>query len=372
MLAPSDAMNRAREQNGADWDAKLIHVSGFLDYLNPAIQDLLMPRDLIVLQRNIISPDVVDIIRYFQGLGKPVCADLDDMYQALPWSNPAHPFWIQNTAKLDPPPLVALEKGLKQSNGLIAPNRQLLSDWSYIVKGFYLPNYARREWWTDLPSRADSKAAVKLSNRIVIGWGGSVSHYDSWWGSGIREAAQLICRKYPEVLWMICGNDPRIYEQLPVPFDQRRQFAGVPPQDWPKVVKTFDIGVAPLHGFYDQRRSWIKGLEYGLAGTPWIGASGEPYRDLADVGTLIDPGVDSWYYALDRMIGNLAKEQELAESRVPYYQEYFIDNQLDTCRKVYEGVIENFKLEHGRLPNVYYVNWDGKPPPTTMKGTVIR
>jgi len=378
MLAPADAMNRAREKDGADWDAKLIHISGFTDYLAPAIQDLIMPRDLIIVQRNVISPEVIEIIRYWQGLGKPVAVDLDDMYQSLPWSNPAHAFWIQNSAKLDPPPLVSLERGLKQSNGLISPNRNLLNDWSYVVKGFHLPNYARAEWWTSpstssgsVQSHSDVKAAAGLSDRIVIGWGGSVSHYDSFWGSGIRDAAAMVCRKYPQVLWLICGNDPRIYEQLPVPYDQRKLQPGVPPSAWPKVVKLFDIGVAPLHGYYDQRRSWIKGLEYGLAGVPWVGTDGEPYGDLASVGTLIDNNPDTWYESLCYTIDNLEKEQALAEQRVSYYQQFFIDNQLEVYRKTYNGIIENFRMEHGRLPNVYYVNWEDRKQPSAMKGTVL-
>jgi hypothetical protein len=370
-LAPCDAMNRAREKDGADWDAKMIHISGFVQYLDRAIQDLVMPRDIIIVQRNIITPEIVDIMRYWQGLGKSLCVDLDDMYQSLMWSNPAHAFWIENSAKLDPPPLVALERGLKQSNGLISPNRNLLSDWSYVTKGFYLPNYARSEWWTDLPTRVEMKERLGVKDRIVIGWGGSVSHYDGWWGSGLREAAALIARKYPQVTFMICGNDPRIYEQLPVPFDQRKQQPGVEPSAWPKIVKSFDIGLAPLHGYYDQRRSWLKGLEYGLAGVPWVGTTGEPYSDLRGLGYLIDNGVDSWYEHLCYIIDHLEKEQTVAEQRIPTFQQWFIGNQLETCRKVYQGVIDNFRMEHGRLPNVYYVNWEGRKPPTAQKGTVL-
>ena len=360
MLAPANAMSAAGER-GEDWKAKMIHVSGFANYLDPVIQDHVGPSDLIIFQRNLVTEEVFDAIQYWQGMGKPVAADLDDAYQILPWSNPAHKFWVENPNKMDPPPLQMLEKGLSMCDALISPNRVLLSDWQHVVQGYYLQNFAREEWWNNLPSRAERKKELGLEDRVVIGWGGSISHYDSWWGSGIREAAAELCRKHPEVLWLICGNDMRIHDQLPVPLANKQQQVGVPPSEWPKVVRTFDIGVAPLFGIYDQRRSWIKGLEYGLAGVPWIATGGEPYRDMASLGTLIHNGANAWYTELTRAVESLASLQVQSEARIPVFQHWFIGNQLPTLRKVYSEIIGRFIVDHGRLPGLTYVNWDSKP-----------
>ena len=360
MLCPSDAVNKAAETDVKykDWSAKLIHVSGFANFLSPAIQDWVMPADIVIVQRNVIIDGVLDAMRYFQGMGKPCAVDLDDAYHMLPWSNPAHRFWIENTAHLAEPPIDILEKALALSDGLIAPNRLLLSDWQHATRGYYVPNYARGQWWMDLPTRAELKAKLDLGDRIVIGWGGSVSHYDSWWGSGLREAATRISAKHPRVTWLICGNDPRVYQMLPVPSDQKRLQPGVLPQEWPKIVQSFDVGVAPLFGPYDQRRSWIKGLEYGLAGVPWIGTIGEPYRDLNGLGYQIGGGIDEWCRALDHVLSNLESEQARAVERIPHFRQWLVENQLDNLAQVYQQIIADFRTERGQLPGVNYVNWE--------------
>jgi hypothetical protein len=344
----------------------LVHISGFMDFLSPQIQDLIMPADIIILQRNLLHPILFDAMRYFQGMGKPCVVDLDDAYQSLPWSNPAKPFWhlnpFQNPEGVTEPggALKMLEEGLRLSNGLVAPNRLLLKDFEYASgNSYYLQNYAEPEWWTNLPDRQTLKQERGFEDRIVIGWGGSVSHYDSFWGSGVRQAAERICKRHPEVLWLICGNDRRVFDQLPVDRLQKATQGGVPPQEWPRTVASFDIGVAPLFGPYDQRRSWIKGIEYLLGGVPWIGTEGEPYRDLEGLGTLTPGGVEAWEDALEAKITNLKREQERALSLVPLARERFIaDNQLETFRTVFEQIKQDFSTNLNGLPGVVYV----KPP----------
>lgn len=335
--------------------AKLIHVSGFMDFLNPAIQDHVGKASVIIFQRNVIDTSVHQVIRYWQGMGKPVVVDLDDAYHILPWSNPAHQFWIQHEEGIA---LQHLEDGLSISDGLIAPNRLLLSDWAHVCKGYYLPNFAERKWWENLPTRQEAKEQRGLKDRIVIGWGGSVSHYDSWWGSGLMEAAKRISVRHPEVTWMICGNDTRMLQQLEVSPYQKYLQPGVEPGVWPSVVKTFDIGIAPLFGPYDQRRSWIKGLEYMLAEVPWIGTIGEPYRDLTQFGKLIKNGADNWEISLETMITDLVKEQERAKPFRPIAEQWFAENQINTFKAMFETIVKEYQIERttgSRLPGVAYV-----------------
>lgn len=370
-LGPSDAFNRA----GGKWSGKLLHASGFLNYLSPVVQNYVMQADLITVQRNVIDPQILESIKYFMGLGKPVAIDLDDAYHILPWSNPAHQFWVERDdiyanstpgysqfgpaqtnghGKVNGAALRYLEDGLRLTQALIAPNRNLLNDWGHVCRGYYLQNYAESGWWVNLPTREEVKKEKGLEGKIVIGWGGSVSHYDSWYGSGIFEAAGRICRRHSNVVWLICGNDGRIHKDLPVPYDQKASQPGVPAQDWPRSVRGFDIGVAPLWGIYDQRRSWIKGMEYSLAGVPWAGTSGEVYRDLADTGTLVPNGADAWELAIERLIGNLEREQQAMEARIPEAQgRFLVDNNLDKFERVYRQVITDFQtMGVGVLPGV--------------------
>lgn len=338
-----------------DWSCKLIHYSGFLQYLDPAIQDIIGPADVVTVQRNLVSEEIFNSIRYWQGLGKTVVADIDDAYPILPWSNPAHEFWINDPAKIEP--IKKLEEGIKLCGFLTSPNRLILQDWSHVSKGYQLQNFARREWWTDLKPRSEVKEVLGLTDRIIIGWGGSVSHYDSFWGSNIFDAAKNIVKHYPQVVFMICGNDPRLYEQLPVHKDNKYFQHGVEPNKWPGIVKVFDIGVAPLFGVYDQRRSWIKTLEYGLAGVPWVATDGEPYKDHAHLGRMVKNSASEWEYQIESIIKQLPTEQMMAEKRIAHYQQWFIDNQLDLYEKVFKQIIAE-KQAVQRLPGITYVNWN--------------
>jgi glycosyltransferase involved in cell wall biosynthesis len=131
---------------------------------------------------------------------------------------------------------------------------------------------------------------------------------------------------------------------------------GVPPDDWPKIVKMFDIGVAPLFGIYDQFRSWIKGMEYLLAGVPWVGTAGEPYSDIAQAGILIKNSTDAWDNAIEGVINNLSTAKEVARARLPIAQDMLlVDRNLHIYEQVYKQVIQGFNNEHVQLPNVYHV-----------------
>jgi len=346
--------------NRNGWNAKLIHYTGFMasapsstipyDF---AVGEWLREADLIIVQRNIIMPDVVNAMKYWQAVkNKVVVVDLDDAYHMLDASNPALTFWHENREQNHA--MDYLIEGLSISDGLIAPNRNLLNDFNTLagVPGYYLQNYAEKDWWTDLPSRDEMKKKLGLEGRIVIGWGGSVSHFNSFVGSGVMEAAGLIAKRYPEVTFLICGNDGRILENLPVPASQLQHQDSVPPSEWPKVVKTYDIGMAPLFWDYDHRRSWLKGIEYALAGVPWIGSGGgvnATYSDLAHLGTLVKNTELNWYNALQSKIDNLGKEQIKAERFIPQAQKLFIaDNQTAVFEAVYRQIIGDTR-KRGRI-----------------------
>jgi len=316
--------------------------------LNPEVQEIVRPADVVIMQRNLLSQSVWNFCDYWRGMGKLVLSDLDDAYQIMPQSNPAYPFWHENKGNLPEEPIKILTTGLSHTDGLLAPNRVLLDDWKHVVPGYFLPNYATGAWYRDLPKR-------ERGDELVIGWGGSVSHYDSWWGSGIREALNAICAEFPHVKVKICGNDKRIFDQLPVPASQKIHQPGVPPEEWPKQVASFDIGVAPLFGPYDQRRSWIKALEYLLVGIPWVGAAGEPYSDFKEYGALVEEGINNWHKALREVVVHYDDYLERAQANRAVGWEYTLERAIEDGR--YEKLFRTIHKRGTILPNIAYVNW---------------
>lgn len=377
MLSPSDAINRYAEAHPDEgWSAKLMHWTGFVASIpgpnyQRAMQKWPGRADLIIFQRNVIREECINAIDYWRFMGKAVVIDLDDEYKSLPYSNPARRFWFENeeivaAGQDEPDPnhhINLLTEGVRRSNGLIAPNRNLLEAWAAETRGhgYYLQNYAERGWWVDLPERAALKAEQGLTDKVVIGWGGSMSHYDSFVGSGVLEAARRLTIKHPNLLWLICGGDTRPLKLLDVPAHNKAHQQGVPPSDWPKIVKMFDIGIAPLSGWYDQNRSWIKGIEYSLAGVPWVGTQGGRNGTYSDIqGPLIFNGVEQWESALGNLIVNLEAAQAQANALIPHAQQQFIaDNNIEVYRRVYGKIIQDAAEQNratvSMLPGVTHV-----------------
>ncbi|MBU2685785.1 MAG: hypothetical protein KKF27_21300, partial [Gammaproteobacteria bacterium] len=268
--------------------------------------------------RNIILTEVWKATQYWLGMGKPVTLDLDDAYHMLRHSNPAHEFWNNRQEGQQQTPLEQLRAIMPLLDCFTSPSQLLLEDWLGVAQRTY--------WW---PNWAVGKRYENLKKEphegCIIGWGGSSSHWDTFWFTPVLEALKRVCDLRPQVRVRICGFDRRIYDMVPLPEGRKEHVPYVPPDRWPANIAQFDIGIAPLAEEYDQRRSWLKGIEYMLARVPWIGTEGWPYKELARWGTLVPNDLDAWVGALidhidhprDPMPGYLAGLDRTLERRAP-------------------------------------------------------
>ena len=344
-------MNSENTAGRTPHTAQLYYLPTAIDWNHIAVQRELGKADVLVFQRNILFKEVWDAMDYWRALGKAVVVDLrpDDFYQQLPPSNPAHEYWVRNRGGISPPPVEALIEGMRHADAITSPSKVILADWAHILPGYWIPNWTRRAWYERLnqkPVGAPDMMLAQAMNaegvgvlnaalrpdsegQIIIGWGGSISHVDSWIYSGAIEALDRVFAKYPQVVLKFCGHESRLdYILDRWPGRVIRQ-GGVAPEFWPQVVGTFDIGLAPLDtrpldppwregapvASYDERRSWLKGAEYLTAGVPWVGSRSETYNDLSRYGALAANTPDAWFAALDKIIGNLAFEKGKAWDR---------------------------------------------------------
>ena len=323
--------------------------------------------DVIVVQRNLILPQVWEACDYWRALGKLVCADLDDDYPRLTPQNPAYPFWVgKSVDKFEQDfgmtPIDALTEGLNHVDVLLSPNQLILDDWYDIVPGVIVNNYAKSEWYEGIEQKP-------IRDEIVIGWGGSVSHYDSWWFSGVKDAVPVIFERYPNVRFKFCGNDWRMLTCLEREWPEGRWMhqPGVPPEEWPKQVASFDIGLAPLAGpgalqseLYDQHRSWIKASEYLLCGVPWLASPGIVYAALDGLGgyQLKENTTEAWVAAISEMLDNLPSYKRTSAGVMGWAMEnltlrYKVE---DAYIRLFERLKAEVNAERGaRLPNTIYV-----------------
>lgn len=323
------------------------------------------PADVVIVQRNLLGKEVWDACDYWRGVGKLVVADLDDDYPHLPPQNPAYNFWILDKAELKKrtgyTPIEALTEGFRHVDALVSPNELILQDWSHVVRGYWLPNYAQWKWYKSIKQ----KPLPGPDEPIVIGWGGSVSHYDGWFFSGLREAIPVITERYPRVKWKICGGDKRVKELVNELSNGRMiDQEGVPPEEWPKQVASFDIGLAPLCGpgspqseSYDQHRSWLKAVEYALTGVPWIASAGIVYEKLDQQGGfLVENTPDGWTDGIGAMVEKLSQFKRSSKKLMRWARDNLtMEHQVDAYVNVFNQAMGDKMAAIGRrLPNILY------------------
>ena len=360
-LTPADGINASQEHT-----ARCIPLSNFRLYGDAVVQDVVGRADIIVVQRNLLEQAVWDACDYWRLQGKLVVADLDDDYPHLLPQNPAFKFWIEDKASLKEQtgytPIEALTEGFRHVDALVSPNRLILEDWAHVVPGYWLPNFADGKWYKGI----EQKPLPADDEPVIVGWGGSVSHYDGFWFSGLKDAMPIITERYPRVVWKICGSDTRIkrmFREL-LPADRWIDQPGVPPAEWPKQVTSFDVGLAPLCGpgspqgeRYDLRRSWLKAEEYLLCGVPWVASEGVVYKDLDGHGGFMVPNtVDAWVDGIGRVLDNLDAYKTESRELLPWARDNLLmENQVEPYIAVFRRILaERNARANANLPNVVY------------------
>ena len=370
----------------------MLYMPTATDWHHPVVHEILGMADILVYQRNVIAPEVWASMDYWRALGKVVLVDIDDHYPNLPPSNPAHKFWIRNSYSMEPTPIELFKTGLEHANGLIAPSKIILKDWEKVVPGYYWPNYPSIEDYenltlkpmggNDLMFRYDKVEGGDPTlawgvrpyseGQVVIGWGGSISHVDSFLYSGVLEALKRLMQENKNVVFKFCGSEGRLDHWLSeLPEKQMIKQGSVAPQDWPKVISTFDIGIAPLdmrvveaktgneHGeySYDERRSWLKAVEYLCAGVPFVATNSATYETMEPYGKLVENGEENWYQALKARVDSLQHfKTEAQKNRKWGMKKFTIENNTGRLIDFYRKVMIDAELRRGvRFPDVIYL-----------------
>jgi glycosyltransferase involved in cell wall biosynthesis len=336
---PARALNRTPTHR-----ADLLSMSDFARK-TPRASEICTPADVIVIQRNLFGP-VLAAIQHWKARDKTIIADFDDAYHLMPPQVKNHEFWMQGLNRqvgqngnivvnqIDPPPITQFRWGLKLVHAATVPSQLLGDDWKDLTDIYLVPNFIDVEKYLPAPPASNHSG-------IHIGWGGSVSHLQSFTGSGVMKALQRVCEARPAVRVVINGGDQRIFDHLPLPDNQKILRPWVPYAHWPSELSQFDIGIAPLDGEYDQRRSWIKVLEYMLLRIPWIASEGAAYHDLRNYGWLVENKASAWERMLLEMIDHLQHYREEAQKE-PYLfaMSQSMDGNVEKLISIYRTIRE--------------------------------
>jgi hypothetical protein len=259
-----------------------------------------------VLQRGAMPP-VWDALEYWKQQGKIIVTDIDDGYPQIEPSHPAYNFWHRGITRgpdgkplqMPRPAIMDMADGLTRVHGLTAPNKLILADWFDNVKvpGAYLPNYPDVTTYQAKRTRSPEQDGLTW-----VAWGGSAGHLQSFIYSGVLYALARVLSARPLTRFIFVGSDTRMLDAVPLRSGQKQHFNWTPFGEWPALMANFDIGLIPVAGDFDARRSWLKPLEHSLMGVPWIASKSPAYEGLEDYGVFVDNTADAWAAALTELL----------------------------------------------------------------------
>jgi glycosyltransferase involved in cell wall biosynthesis len=323
----------------------------FQVFSNPVYEkdDYIIDADIIILQRNIFGP-IVNKVSYLRAMGKTVLVDLDDAYHLMTSETGLEDqsgFWHMGIVTRDgkkttinPTPITFLEWGVKLAGAVGTPSKVLCQDWvKFGVRTYYLPNYVDLRFYP-----LDKRPPYKEPGKIYIGGGGSLGHRLSWTKSGVQEALVRLLGENHNVTLVWTGDEKIQTFFKDIRPSQRVPMGWIPYASYARSLSILDLGIIPLAGEYDRRRSYIKPLEYATMGIPWVGTDMEPNRNK-DLGTLVVPNTpEAWYDTLKSAVDNIGTlKQEAVARRQSIRETYSIDARVPEIIKTYEKVIKESK-----------------------------
>ena len=305
----------------------------------PECEELTEAADIVFIQRDVFNEVLHRIVQWKQR-GKILVVDLDDAYEHMTENTgcPSYELWANGRIKQDdkwmqlhPKPIDQLKWGVHLTGAVSSPSKVICEDWKEYAKTYLFPNYIDGSIYRRVEN-------YHPDNTVLIGWGGSMTHLYSWQGSGLAEACRRIMKEYPKVNLYLIG-DPRVQKFVDAAPSRKMAVGWVSGAEFGQRLCVADIGVIPLCGEYDRRRSWIKTLEYTILGIPWIGSNMEPNRDIK-TGMLIDNTVDAWHRALTIYLSDLDRFKEQAKENMAIGEALTVDNNVDNLLKLFSKIIE--------------------------------
>lgn len=217
--------------------------------------------NIIVLQRQISDEQLRFINEYKEFSNAKIIYDLDDLISNLPTSNPH---------KIDLPKdvLKKLRRATSLCDRVIVSTEALKIAYKNLHHDIVvLPNYLPLNWWQNIPQEQKTESQSKPR----VGWAGGGSH-----AGDLRLIADVVKALADRVDWVFFGMCPKGTESHIAEFHP-----GIAIDDYPRRLASLnlDLALAPLEiNQFNECKSNLRLLEYGVCGYPVIASDIEPYR----------------------------------------------------------------------------------------------
>jgi len=276
-------------------------------------KEIMDTADIIVIQRQ-ISPETLNFVRDKKRAGKTIIYTLGDNMFNLP---PHSPVFFYYT-----PPIIKTAAKIMKECHAITTTTQYLADTLRHYSGqqhiYTLPHLIAKEHITKI-------TPGKPTDEIRIGWTTTPYHVGDW--PICSHAIKDICKKYPQVrivFWGFINDDMASF----IPKEQLEYYS------WVDVVHYYDcltamdldIGIAPLEDTpYNNCKSSLKFVEYGMLGIPGIYSPTVPYEPVTHLELGLKPKKNrykEWYRWLEFLIENPDERTRIGQNARNYVLEH--------------------------------------------------
>lgn len=213
------------------------------------------------------------------------------------------------------------------------------------IKKVFISRNAMSDEMVDCSNRA-IKEVSKDDEKFVIGYfSGTATHNEDF--QLVAPALTRILDKYDHVYIKLAGRVDAPEELK----DYADRIIYTPYVDWRKLpleLRKSDIILAPLvDSFFNRAKSEIKWSEGSLVGVPVIASDMGAFRDMiqnSKTGVLVENTHDAWFAAIEDMIQNEQKRQDIGEEARNFV--------LSNCRTVGKNAVELKAIIEGITPKV--------------------
>ncbi|MDE2101760.1 MAG: glycosyltransferase, partial [Patescibacteria group bacterium] len=274
--------------------------------------------DLAVTQR-ISTPILLGWIGSFRQNrpGKRLIMDIDDNLRQLPSSNPAAS--VYGNQKIG---TLNFEKAAREVDMLTVSNQELANVYADLNKEILIcPNALDDELFHEFSKKAPTTEEVRKDGEFRIGYAGTATHVADF--ATVVKPLCAFMRKHPEAKLVLFGQDlrPLFHPEF---WGRIEHVHGIAPNEqmvrrpseakdifmrvyYEVLVKLqLDVAIAPLERYtFNKGKSYLKILEYGLAGVPAIATKFGPYAEYAHghkSAVMVASEPREWVQALEHLL----------------------------------------------------------------------
>ena len=305
IIAPMRALNRAGMTQG--WETMRLFQPAEMQRIDA---------DSLVVQRQMEWPQIEALERNARLMRAFRVFEIDDLITNLPVKSVHRAHIHKDIAK-------RFRKAAGLCHRLVVATEPLAKAYAgFSDEVVVCPNYVERARWGELrPARAERK-------RLRVGWAGGVGH-----SGDLELIVDVVRQTAQQVDWVFFGLCP------PALKDVVREFhPGVPLDQYaPKLAALdLDLAVAPLeHNAFNEAKSHLRLLEYGVLGYPVICSDITPYQGDFPVVRVANRFRD-WVRAIQEAVSDPQALRAQGDAlRAKVYENWMLEDHLDTWMRAW-------------------------------------